>query len=214
MTRIKQIIPVVIAISVGLLTLLGYFIAAPQVILLRQVLTDWAVILGALAVVVGFLNLVVIHVRRAQSRATGWPYGLLTALAALGTVLAGTLEGMSANTATIYQEGSLTGMLFAGIITASQAALAGVVMISLVIAAVRMVHSKPGPLTVVFLLTTVIVLVGWLPFGFMLPVNAVRQWLISVPASAGARGILIGVALGTLAIGLRILTGVERPYVD
>ena len=31
-------------------------------------------------------------------------------------------------------------------------------------------------------------------------------------ASGGARGILIGVALGTLTTGLRILFGADRPY--
>jgi hypothetical protein len=29
---------------------------------------------------------------------------------------------------------------------------------------------------------------------------------------AGARGILLGVALGTVATGLRILIGADRPY--
>jgi hypothetical protein len=29
---------------------------------------------------------------------------------------------------------------------------------------------------------------------------------------AGARGILLGVALGTVATGLRVLLGIDRPY--
>jgi hypothetical protein len=35
-----------------------------------------------------------------------------------------------------------------------------------------------------------------------------------VPTLAGVRGILLGVALGTIATGLRVLMGAERPYTD
>jgi prolyl-tRNA editing enzyme YbaK/EbsC (Cys-tRNA(Pro) deacylase) len=31
-------------------------------------------------------------------------------------------------------------------------------------------------------------------------------------SSGGARGLLIGIALGTLLTGLRVLFGVDRPY--
>ena len=77
-----------------------------------------------------------------------------------------------------------------------------------------MLKSKLSHWSIGFLAVVVIVLVGWMPFGFMGVVNNFRDWLIRVPASAGARGILIGVALGTLAMGLRVLTGIERPYKD
>jgi hypothetical protein len=36
------------------------------------------------------------------------------------------------------------------------------------------------------------------------------QWVRDVPAVAGARGIMLGVALGTIATGLRIILGLER----
>jgi hypothetical protein len=40
----------------------------------------------------------------------------------------------------------------------------------------------------------------------------VRPYLAQVIAVGGARGILLGVALGTLTTGLRILFGADRPY--
>jgi hypothetical protein len=39
-----------------------------------------------------------------------------------------------------------------------------------------------------------------------------RSLLVQIPAVAGARGVLLGVALGAIATGLRILMGVDRPY--
>ena len=52
-----------------------------------------------------------------------------------------------------------------------------------------------------------------LPFGEIGPLNNfLRPWIQHVFALGGARGILIGVALGTLTTGLRVLFGVDRPY--
>jgi hypothetical protein len=51
-----------------------------------------------------------------------------------------------------------------------------------------------------------------LPFG-RIPGADFAKWLINeFFAVAGARGILIGVALGALATGLRVLFGIDRPY--
>jgi hypothetical protein len=52
-----------------------------------------------------------------------------------------------------------------------------------------------------------------LPFGEIGALNDfLRPWFQHVLAMGGARGILLGVALGTLTTGLRVLFGVERPY--
>jgi hypothetical protein len=41
-----------------------------------------------------------------------------------------------------------------------------------------------------------------------------RDWVVNVPVMAGSRGILLGIALGTIVSGLRLLVGVDRPYSD
>jgi hypothetical protein len=87
-------------------------------------------------------------------------------------------------------------------------------MFFLVAASVRMLGQKRGPWSVLFLAVVVITLVAWLPLRSLELANHFQSWLIQVPAAAGARGILLGVALGTVAIGLRVLTGMERPYKD
>ena len=212
----KYVVPAAIAIGVGLVTLITYFVEGVQLLALRMIFTDWAVILGGLAVLVGFLNLLISNVRRIETRSEGWPYNLVTVGVALLTVIVGASGriGTGTDTTALYEETSLIYVLFTGVIVASQAALASLVMFFLVLGAVRMLKSKLSPWSIGFLVVVVIVLVGWMPFGFMSFANAFRDWLISIPASAGARGILLGVALGTLAMGLRVLTGVERPYKD
>jgi hypothetical protein len=40
----------------------------------------------------------------------------------------------------------------------------------------------------------------------------IRDWLIHVPGMAGIRGLLLGVALGTVITGIRVLLGSDRPH--
>ena len=37
-----------------------------------------------------------------------------------------------------------------------------------------------------------------------------QEWIFDVPATAGSRAIMIGIALGTIAQSFRIITGRER----
>jgi hypothetical protein len=61
-----------------------------------------------------------------------------------------------------------------------------------------------------------LVLIGLAPWpGFLSnlsPLRDVRIWITQVPAVAGARGLLLGIALGVVATGLRVLFAQDRPY--
>lgn len=206
----KYILPAAVAIGVGLITLMGYFVDQPSLNSARLALVDWALTLSGLAVLIGVLNLLLVHLRKIQAGRKGWPYSLLL-VAVTGLVLVlGLLEGPEA----ALISGSLTHALFTGILVAAQATLASLVLIFLIYAAARMLRMRPTPWTVGFLVVVVIMLVGWLPLSFLRGLSAVRAWLINVPAAAGARGVLIGIALATVVMGVRVLMGIERPYKD
>lgn len=206
----KRILPTALLISLGFVTLLGFFIQNAILLAIRLALTEWAVILAGLALLLGMLNLLIVHLRKMQSATRGWPYSVLVVLSAIAVLALGLLEGPQA----ITQETSAIQVVFTGILSATQAALAGLVVFSLVYAAVRMFDRQPGLTTTSFLLVVVIVLLGWLPISLIQgsPLPGLRNWLLAVPATAGARGILLGVALGTVTLGLRVLVGAEWPY--
>ena len=50
---------------------------------------------------------------------------------------------------------------------------------------------------------------GWEKTLF-LSIPAIQEWIMAVPATAGARAIMIGIALGIIAQSFRIITGRER----
>ena len=208
----RYVVPAAIAIGVGLVTLLGYFIQVPELVSLRLLLVDWAVILAGLAVIVGLLNVILTHFRRIRAASEGAGYSMLTIVAAVTTFLIGSGEGLRDGSPRIYESNSLTGILFNGVIVASQAALSAMIVFFLITAAIQLLRNRPNLWSVLFLVSVLITLIGWLPFSALSPVSAFRDWYASVPVLAGARGILLGMALGTLAVGLRVLTGTESPY--
>jgi hypothetical protein len=70
-------------------------------------------------------------------------------------------------------------------------------------------------MSIVFLVTLFVLLLSSGPlFGIEIPIfTGTIGPIINKYLSVGAlRGLLIGVSLGTLATGLRILIGADRPY--
>ncbi|HFD04892.1 MAG TPA: hypothetical protein ENJ25_01970 [Firmicutes bacterium] len=66
------------------------------------------------------------------------------------------------------------------------------------------------------LITAVLVMLGRVPVGYQMwhSFPAVAEWIMAVPQMAAKRGILIGVSLGSLAVSLRIMLGIERSYLS
>ena len=67
---------------------------------------------------------------------------------------------------------------------------------------------------VVLTVVSVIVLLAQIPgserlWAYLPPL---REWIFSVPVTAGMRGIIMGTALGTITTGLRLLFWVDQPY--
>jgi hypothetical protein len=95
-----------------------------------------------------------------------------------------------------------------------ESSLMALLAVILPYAAARMLNRRINLFSLIFVAAVLIGLVGAASVsGFELPLfGELRNWVTQVPAVAGARGILLGVALGTVATGLRILMGADRPY--
>jgi hypothetical protein len=95
-----------------------------------------------------------------------------------------------------------------------ETSLMAVMAISLTYAATRFLRRNLHTYAVIFFFIVLMVLIGTLSiFTQEVPfLTQIRQWIVQVPALGGARGLLLGIALGTIATGLRILIGTDRPY--
>jgi uncharacterized membrane protein len=82
-----------------------------------------------------------------------------------------------------------------------------------VVAAYRLM-ARRNMESIVILIVALLVLLGQVAVGLFPVLTQVKDWILDVPAMAGVRGILLGVALGAVLTGIRLLLGVERPYSD
>ena len=204
----KKILPItnaIIAIIAGIFVLLGYFF--PSIFGgIQSTLVGWAIILAAFALVLGIINLALVHWKKINSKAPGSIYSLVLLVSLILTIILASISGPT---------GTLTLWLFNTFQVPVEVSLLAVLSIILVYAGARLLARRPHWSTILFLVTVLLVLLGSVPLlfiGEVAPLNAVRSWLTQVPAVAGARGLLLGVALGTVATGIRILIGVDRPY--
>lgn len=202
-----RVLTAIIAIAVGILVLLGYFFPAlPYVQDIQALLLNWAMLMIAAAAIVGVLNLVFVHADKIRRREKGNLYSAILIVFLVATLLFGMF---------IPPAGQIMQLVLNGVIFPVEAALMGILTITLLYSAVRLLRRRADFTTIVFLVTAVLVLFGsaTLPFGENIPVfSGLATWIREVLAAGGARGILIGVSLGTLLTGLRVLFGIDRPY--
>ena len=206
MKNLRGIISAVIAISTGVLVLVGYFIELPIFINLRSILLGWAGILAAAALFVGVINMLMVHGAKVQTKQRGSIYSLVLIVSLVIMLGLGLVLGT---------EHQIVSLLFVSIQLPVEATLLGLLTISLTYASIRLLRRRMNLLSIVFIVTALIILLGTVPLPFgEIPFlgDTIRPFFSQVLAAGGARGILIGVALGALLTGLRVLFGADRPY--
>jgi hypothetical protein len=205
---VKKILPItnaIIAVIAGVFVLLGYFF--PRVFGgIQSILIDWAIILAAFALLLGIFNLGMVHWKKIGSEGPGSVYSIVLLLSLVITIIIASFSGPT---------GSWSLWVFNTFQVPVEISLLAVLAVILVYAGARLLARRPKWNTILFLVTVLVVLMGSVPLFFIgniSPLSALRDWIAQVPALAGARGLLLGVALGTVATGIRILIGVDRPY--
>ncbi len=202
-----RVIASALAMLAALIVLLGSFLPIPLLIQLRTILLRWGAILAATAALVGFYNLLAVHWRNLRAGGLQVLYSFVLILAALGTFTLTLLLGPQSPVVHTW--------VLLGIIRPIEASLLGILAITLIYALARLLRRRFDFLTFLFILSTFFFLLasapmlwGSIPFisDFLAP------WIQDIFVTAGTRGLLLGIALGALLTGLRILLAMDRPY--
>ena len=204
--KLKQSIAVFTAVFFGLLTLVALLFNVGG---LSSVILGWVSFLAAIALILGVLNLLLVHLNRLVKEQN--LYSGVLVLGILGVFAAAVLDGLSGSNS--------VGTIFSWIQAPLEAALASLLAVFLLLAGVQLLKRQRTGWAILFSLSAVVMLLGQalltsrlLPAGLRQPVNQVVEFVQNVVVTAGLRGLIIGVALGTLLLSLRLLMGVERPY--
>lgn len=201
----RRTLPVTAAILCGLLALTDFFVSEPTVDALGAALAEGLMILAGFALLLGILNILAVHGRRVAAGETDRGLSLVLIVALLGTLAVGVAPGGEA----------LFGWVFNYVYYPLQATMAALLAFFVVSAAYRAFRVRSGE-AAILLGTSLVLLVLQLPLVDSLwPYLArVREWIMVVPVTAGVRGILLGIALGTIATALRVLMAADQPYVQ
>ena len=196
-----------ITIGAGLLVLANFFIRNDFLRQVRLTLLDWAVILAAVALVLGALNVIATHARKIRDRRSGWAYSLFL-LAAMGTVV---ILGLADSRGPASPGVS---WIFQNIQVPLQSTLFALLAFFVASAAYRAFRVRSID-SFIMLIVGLIVLLGQVPLGLALwdRIVSAKDWILNYPSTGGARGILLGAALGAVLTGLRVLLGIDRPHV-
>jgi hypothetical protein len=211
---VKRWIPsLLFATLPGLIVLFGYLFPGRllihyrgRVMEWRDVLVEWAVIVAGFALLLGLFNVLRVHGERIGRRQRGWPYSLVLLLAMMVAWVPPVLSPDNP------MQKMLDRTVFDYVISPLGASLAALVVFALSLAAFRLLRARRSVGAVFFLLVVALALLGSVPFTGLEWLADIRDWIINVPGMAGMRGLLLGVALGTVITALRVFWTSERPH--
>lgn len=199
-----RVFTAVFAIASGVIVLLGYFFPIARLDQLRLQLIDWAIIIAGMAVLIGIYNLVAVQMEKIRARQKGSLYGILLILSLILTFGLGLVLGPN---------DPLMRLAVGAVIVPVEASLMAILAVTLIYASIRLFRRRVDLTTVLFLLTAMLFLIAIMPTPFG-PIPG--DWIIlqfgGMLSRGGTRGLLLGIALGTLLTGLRVLFGIDRPY--
>jgi len=202
-----RVLATVFAISSGIIVLLGYFYPIPLLLQLRVLLTNWAVIIAAMTVLIGIYNLVAVHTEKIRTKEKGSANSWVLVISLIATIAwlgYGFFSGSQDFTMRIVAD---------SIIVPVEASLMAILAVTLIYASIRLLRHRLDVMSVLFLVAAVLFLIAFMPTPLgPVPGDQVLGQFMNVFSTGGARGLLIGISLGVLLTGLRVIFGVDRPY--
>jgi hypothetical protein len=173
---------------------------------LRAVATDmnnWAVVIGAFALGLGAYSLTVRHTRAIYQKRTTWPYSALL----LGTMVVFIGLGLFTGSVSSPQYN----WIYTLIVQPLSSALYGMNAFFIASACYRAFRARSIESGLLLVAAIFLMLLNAPIGGVIHPVlPQIGKMIWDLSGATGMRAILIGIGIGTLAIGLRIIIGQEK----
>lgn len=229
MNFLKRQWPVLVAFVAGLVMCFRYYVPTEASTNLEGEFARWVRIIVAFAAVLGLLSVLNYHNQRIKLKKPGFGFSYVTLAAFFVMAIAGFLPFAFPGFGGVHQDdGSLSKWLFDYTMVPMQGTMFSILAFFIASAAFRAFRARSFEATAL-LIAACIMMVGRVPVGYLISqlgpdfaingntyhifdFSAVASWLLNVPNAAAQRGILLGVILSQIAIGVRIVFGIERTY--
>lgn len=215
----KRTLPFYICCLSCLLMMAAFY--SPALEPLSAEVKKWFNIIAVFAYFLGGISLIAYNGQKIFKREPGWGYNLVLLAGLFATLIAGIAGGIQPP-AGAYSWRETFFFIFTYIFTPLSATMFALVAFFIASAAFRAFRARTWEAGVL-LLTAFIVILGRVPAGEQLwshipwlgqwPVNdLIENWIMGCFNTAGQRAILMGATLGLISISLKILLGLEKPY--
>lgn len=200
---LKWLLPTLVAAAAGLIVLVGSLVPLPGLSELRTNLVRWATVLGTFALLLAYVNILRVHLKRVVDKRTRHSISsavlLASALASLAIVV---WQGA---------DGAIPQILLQDVLAPGQTALLALTAVTLILGGMRLLQSRRRVTSMIFLGVAILMLFSAVPFVYP-PALDVVIGLVTAGGVAGMRGLLIGVVFGVTMTGIKIIVGVDRPH--
>jgi hypothetical protein len=197
--------PLVLTFVVGVTLITLFFIPHYKAQAVNAKLLEWATVVYAFALILGSVSLWNTHAKKIRLKSDGWPYSLVTLAALLTVTVLGVWQGVG--------EGTLVNRIYNMVNSPLASTMFALLAFFIASAAFRAFRARNVEATLL-LLTAILMMIGRVSIGELVwkGFPGFTEWLLDVPNLAAKRAIAIGVGLGAVSIGLKIILGIERGY--
>jgi len=202
---VRRQIPIIIVFVTAAVVMADYFLKITGTGPVVKDLQNWGIILTAFSLGFGAVNLFVLHSRHISKRTPGqWPFSIWLLVMIVAFAVVGVATGPNSTqyswmynssyfalSATVYS--SLGFYMTSGCYRALRARNAEAVLL-LIVGSIALVRNAPAAAV-----------------GIPGLIEA-EAWLSAIPTTSAQRGIMIGAALGAIALGVRTMIGRETGF--
>ena len=231
----KRTVPLVVVFVTAVLLIIAFFIPHRPFGDLESRFLNWYTIVSGFTFLLGLDSLARHHLTRVFRRGENWGYSLVLVLALFATMGLGFYSWFKFQSPFALRAPFM--WLYTYMIVPLQSTMFASLAFFIVSAAYRAFRIRNFAATLL-LVAACLVMIGNVPLGgalwrgiggfvhFIVPgvdvtgfaalegFASIKDWLMSIATASAVRGIGIGLALGGIAMSLRIILGIERTYMS
>jgi hypothetical protein len=202
-------IPIALTIIATLLQVIPYYFDIQPLKDAADTAANAVLIIVACATFIGVISVLQVHGKRVQRQSEGWYYSVLV----IGFVVVMALTGLPIPEVGLGTTNAIYDFLFINVQTPLGGTMYSIIAFFITSAAFRAFRARNLEASIVLISGTIMIagnapiLVNFLPI-----IRDLALWIRQVPNLATTRGVMIGAALGAIALAVRTLMGIERGY--